>query len=239
MSEVEESGPVYYFPGDNVKLSTVAEQGTVRLGPGLVHQKHDQEDEIKVSRAGFLHQGAKNTVLVDTRMKRYVPAMNDQVIGQVTSRFAEGYRVDIGSAHSAQLNALAFENVTRKSKPNLAVGSLVYARVSLADRDMEPELECVDATTGKAGGFGELKDGYMITGLSLSHCRNLLTPKNALLQTLGTYVPFEIAVGMNGRVWVHSETIPTTILITNCIKKSEFLDDDERVQLVKSMVKNL
>ncbi|WBW72575.1 exosome subunit Rrp40 [Schizosaccharomyces osmophilus] len=239
MSEVKESSPSYYFPGDDVKLSNVIEQGTVRLGPGLVHQKHDHEDKIKVSRPGILHQGVKNTVLVDTRMKRYIPAMNDQVIGQITSRFAEGYRVDIGSAHSAQLNALAFENVTRKSKPNLTVGSLVYARVSLADRDMEPELECLDAATGKASGFGELKEGYMITGLSLSHCRKLLSPQNALLQALGTYVPFEIAVGMNGRVWTHSETIPTTILISNCIKQSEFLNDDEQVQLVKSMVKNL
>ena len=42
------------------------------------------------------------------------------------------------------------------------IGTLVYARVSVASRDMEPELECVDATTGKAEGFGELKGGLMI-----------------------------------------------------------------------------
>lgn len=43
------------------------------------------------------------------------------------------------------------------------VGSLVYARVSLANRDMEPELECFDATTRKSEGYGELKEGMTIS----------------------------------------------------------------------------
>lgn len=41
-------------------------------------------------------------------------------------------------------------------------GTLVYARVTLANKDMEPELDCVNPTTGKADGFGELKDGFVI-----------------------------------------------------------------------------
>lgn len=44
----------------------------------------------------------------------------------------------------------------------LQIGTLVYARVTIASRDMEPELECFDATTGQAGGYGELKGGLMI-----------------------------------------------------------------------------
>lgn len=50
------------------------------------------------------------------------------------------------------------------------VGSLLYARVSLAHKDMEPELECFDAQTRKAGEFGELKGGFM-TRCSLLMCR--------------------------------------------------------------------
>jgi exosome complex RNA-binding protein Rrp4 len=42
------------------------------------------------------------------------------------------------------------------------VNSLVYARVSLAHKDMEPELECFDAQTRKAEGFGELKEGFLV-----------------------------------------------------------------------------
>ena len=78
--------------------------------------------------------------------------------------------MDIGSAQTAALNALSFEGATKRSKPNLKVGTLVYARVSLANRDMEPELECVDAATQRADGFGELKGGIVIA-CSLQTCR--------------------------------------------------------------------
>jgi exosome complex RNA-binding protein Rrp4 len=46
--------------------------------------------------------------------------------------------------------------------PSRKVNSLVYARVSLAHKDMEPELECFDAQTRKAEGFGELKGGFLV-----------------------------------------------------------------------------
>lgn len=35
------------------------------------------------------------------------------------------YRVDIGSAHPATLDALAFEGATKRNKPNLKVGGVV------------------------------------------------------------------------------------------------------------------
>lgn len=87
----------------------------------------------------------------------------------MTGCFKEFYRVDIGSAHPALLPVLAFEGATKKTAPQLRVGSAVYARVSMACKDMEPELDCVNPTTGKADGLGELKEGNIIkvsTGLA-------------------------------------------------------------------------
>lgn len=43
------------------------------------------------------------------------------MIGIITGRHTEGYRVDIGSSQSASLDALAFEGATKRSKPNLKV----------------------------------------------------------------------------------------------------------------------
>ena len=91
-------------------------------------------------------------------------------MGVVTQRLGETYRVDIGSAHYGTLDALAFEGATKRSKPNLKIGSLLYARVSLAHKDMDPELECFDAQTRKADGFGELKRGFVVR-CSLRMCR--------------------------------------------------------------------
>ena len=55
-------------------------------------------------------------------------------------------------------------------KPLRQVGTVVYARVSLSHKDMEPELECFDVNTGKAEGFGELKGGFIVQ-CSLRLCR--------------------------------------------------------------------
>ena len=111
---------------------------------------------------------------------KYVPAPQEPVIGIVSARQGEGWRVDIGSAHQASLDGLAFEGTSRRNRPNLKVcrvlimfslicevnghqvNSLVYARVSLAHKDMDPELECFDAQTRKSEGFGELKEGFLV-----------------------------------------------------------------------------
>lgn len=56
---------------------------------------------------------------------QYIPSQKELVLGTIIARHAEGYRVDIGSSQMAQLDALAFEGATKRSKPNLKV-SLVF-----------------------------------------------------------------------------------------------------------------
>jgi len=97
------------------------------------------------------------------------------------------------------------------------VGGLLYARVSLAHKDMEPELECFDAQTRKAEGFGELKSGFIVR-CSLKMCRLLLEPKHFLLPYLGSRFPLEVAVGTNGRVWVSTKEVRQTIAVSRCIE---------------------
>ena len=52
---------------------------------------------------------------------QYIPAQRELVLGTIIARHAEGYRVDLGSAQMASLEALAFEGATKRSKPNLKV----------------------------------------------------------------------------------------------------------------------
>lgn len=80
----------------------------------------------------------------------------------VVKATGRSHRVDIGSAVAAVLPELSFEGATKRNKPNLQVGELVYARVSRAHRDMEAELSCMD-TSGKANGLGQLPvEGYLV-----------------------------------------------------------------------------
>ena len=81
---------------------------------------------------------------------RYIPARGENVIGVVVGKGGDTFRVDIGSADNASLSFMAFEGATKKNRPNINVGDVVYAKLLVASRDMEPELVCVDSY-GKKG----------------------------------------------------------------------------------------
>ncbi|KAL7415414.1 hypothetical protein BDY24DRAFT_382887 [Mrakia frigida] len=209
------------LPGDI--LPSVSSSNVSKLGPGTLltssRGTSSTAQFLVATRAGVLgsDKGGKK-VWVEGKGKRYIPATQESVIGTVVARHAEGYRVDIGSAQMASLDALAFEGATKRNKPNLKVGSLVYARVSLANRDMEPELECFDATTRKAEGFEELKGG-MVVSCSLQMSRHLLHPTYPLLPLLAARFPFETAIGVNGQVWIRAGTVTQTIALGRAIKE--------------------
>ena len=129
------------------------------------------------------------------------------------------------------LDALVFEGATKRSKPNLRIGSLLYARVTHAHKDMDPELECFDAQTRKADGFGEL-NGSFVVRCSLKMCRRCVVvntvlsidshctghPKYFLLPMLGALFTVETAVGMNDRVWVNAKEARHIVAIARCIE---------------------
>lgn len=58
-------------------------------------------------------------------MLQYIPGAQDPVVGVVIARSGENYRVDIGAAHPATLDALAFEGASKRFRPNLKVQPFV------------------------------------------------------------------------------------------------------------------
>ncbi|GJN18168.1 hypothetical protein PR202_gb05301 [Eleusine coracana subsp. coracana] len=118
------------------------------------------------------------------------------------------------------------------------VGTLVYARVVKANSIMNPELSCMDAM-GKSTEFTDLKGGYMFdtsTGLS----RMLLSsPTCPVLEALGKKLSFEIAVGMNGRVWVNAPSPSNVILVSNAIIKSESLSAIQQKVMVENLLQRV
>lgn len=152
----------------------------------------------------------------------------------------------------------------------------MYARISLASKHMDPELECSDPATGKAHGYGELKGG-MLFDVSLGMARRLLGDGKKLrhlkirngeiksagggggeeegkkdkagvntmstglevVEELGQRLGFEIAVGRNGKVWVDSEDLRTTLCVGKCIVQSQFLTGEEQRRLVRAKIKEL
>ncbi|KAF9485918.1 exosome complex exonuclease RRP40 [Pholiota conissans] len=229
----------FVLPGDHIPAQHV----NLKLGPGLLQKSiktlHGTDSQVIATRPGELHHSINRSKWwIEYNSRRYVPAPQESVIGTVIQKVGESYRVDIGSAHPASLDSLAFEGATKRNKPNLKVGSLIYARVSLAHKDMEPELECFDAQTRKSEGFGELKGGFVVR-CSLKMCRELLDPKHFLLPLLGGRFPLEVAVGLNGRVWVSAKEIKQTIALVRCIEAADPDGGGLDVQNIKSFLDTL
>ncbi|XP_010251261.1 PREDICTED: putative exosome complex component rrp40 isoform X1 [Nelumbo nucifera] len=220
-------------PGDVVlDLSSMSNQ-TIKLGGGL----RQDCDTISVMKAGKLKFSKPNKYWVESSQKRYVPCVEDTILGTVVDSKADNFLVDIKGPTLAFLPVLAFEGGTRRNIPKYEAGTLLYVRVVKANAGMNPELSCTDAS-GKAAEFGVLKDGYMFetsTGLS----RMLLSsPTCPVLEALGKKLSFEIAIGLNGRVWVNAASPSTVILVSNAIMNSESLSGvQQRIMVEKLMQK--
>ena len=155
-----------------------------------------------------------------------MPSPGDCVVGQITNRGAESYTVSLFAAHSATLPVLAFEGATKRHRPNLKIGQLVYARVLTADRFTEPELSCVDPVSAKADGFGLLHsptptDSDMLFPISLGLARSLLRPSHPLLPAIAAHFPFEAAVGHNGLVWVRAAHPKHVIAVNKVLQHAD------------------
>ena len=83
------------------------------------------------------------------------------------------------------------------------------------------------------------KSAYVIYEWSLSvplHLvRKLLSPDSILLKKLGQTLKFEIAIGMNGRIWARANEPKETICIANAIWAAEHMTNNE----IKPMVDRL
>ncbi|XP_063950299.1 uncharacterized protein LOC108220406 isoform X2 [Daucus carota subsp. sativus] len=204
---------------------------TIKLGGGL----RQDCDSITAMKAGMLRFSKPNKYWVESSQKRYVPSAGDAVLGIVVDTKAENFLIDIKGPALAYLPVLAFEGGTRRNIPKFEVGTLIYVRVVKANIGMNPDLSCMDAS-GKAAEFGPLKDGYMFetsTGLS----RMLLSsPACPVLEALGKKLSFEIAVGLNGRVWVNAAAPSTVILVSNAIMNSETLTSVQQKLMVDKLL---
>jgi exosome complex component RRP40 len=69
--------------------------------------------------------------------------------------------------------------------------------------------------------------------------RLLNRPPCAILSTLGEHVQFEIAVGMNGLMWVNSPDPTTTVLVTNAVLSSELLTESQAALMGKKLLERV
>lgn len=240
------SSPVLVLPGQELTPDQLPSTNTTRtltLGPGL---RHIPPVSIVATQAGELcTDSKKNAVWIENLGGRYLPHVGDLVVAFVHHSSVDTYHCSLTS-HTpyALLGQLSFEGATKKTRPQLNTGALVYGRVSKADKWSDVELECVNPSTGKSDGLGPLKGG-MLFEVSPAFARRLMMGGGkggvVLLEEIGEKVRFEVAVGRNGRVWVDSSSIAETVAIGRCLTETDEKDLDVSAQkkLVNKMLKNV
>jgi exosome complex component RRP40 len=259
----------FVLPGDPIDHDLIPKHQNrpLKLGPGL---RFIPPSQVVPTKAGELVADArKNSIWVDhpggrvrdspsnpprllTRLtgsaSQYLPTTGDFVIGTVRASASDIYYVSIAEYYpNAILPQLSFEMATKKSRPMLGPGAVVYARVSLANKYMDTELECVSPSTGKADGLGPLAGG-MVFSISLGMARRLLMARSVedgkvvVLQELETAgAAFETAVGRNGRIWVDSASAKTIIALGRAITETDEknLNVEMQKKLVRKLIKDL
>ena len=237
------------LPGDDVteKIRQSTKKAP-KLGTGL---RCDEETQrVLATVAGRLVQRS-STYYVKNNIQRYRPRQEDRVIGIVEERVASDgsggdiYRVNIGGPHPAQLSNLSFEGATKRNKPNLSTGTLLYCRIQSTPPAMDPILSCQlgphDAGVSRKdwmtneGTYGELKGGTC-RKIPLGLSRELLYPDNLVLGEISKAIPFEVCIGVNGFLWVHSTRPEYTIMIQNAIMNSQVLTVSQVRGMVVSLV---
>jgi exosome complex component RRP40 len=174
--------------------------------------------------------------------------VGDLVIATIQKSSVDLYYASLSDyTPNASLPQLSFEGATKKTRPQLSSGNLVYARVTLANKHMDPELECVSSSTGKSEGLGPLTGGMLFI-ISLGMARRMMLPKPmeqgnlVVLDELGAQgVAFEIAVGRNGKVWVDSKNVKTTLAVGRAIVETDEkgLGAGDQIKLARKLARDL
>lgn len=161
--------------------------------------------------------------------------VGDNVIGLITARHGDFYKVDLASCHGATLSNLAFEGATKRNRPNLQIGNIVYCKVIISGKDIEPEVTCMGENL-KSNGLGELKNGFL-TVVSCTLARKLALMSSEILDSIGKTIAFEIVIGMNGRIWINSASSELTLNISDSLKEADKLPANEQISFIRNSIK--
>lgn len=96
-------------------------------------------------------------------------------------------------------------------------------------------MVCINSATGKADGFGELKGGYIID-VTLAYARMLFYEGGPVLKALGELISFEIAIGLNGKIWINADDILSTWKVAKCVEHGQFWHVNEAADKVAAIV---
>ena len=133
-------------PGDILTSNIGSSDEQIKLGRGLSLK----DNKIIANIAGDLRQNIfNNKYYINNNKKFYEPKENDQIIGIIDDKAGDFYKVNVYSGNICVLNRLSFEGATKRNKPELKSGDLVYCRVLSDSKQIDTELTCITVNSSR------------------------------------------------------------------------------------------
>jgi len=220
------------LPGQDVKV-----EKSVKLGPGL--KRNLKDGSVSVTESGIIRY-ENGFSWMESARKRYIPVKGDLVLGVVTHKHPEYYRVDINAPELATLSAMAFESATKRNRVTVIVGDIIYGKVTVALPDLEPEIVCCNQRSGKAEGMGVMpfNDNTFSLNVNIQAARKALSNECSFAKSLAKYTSFEWCIGVNGKVMVTTKSAKVTSKICKIFPLITFLNNDQIEKLVTHAMTN-
>ena len=165
---------------------------------------------------------------------KYIPKINDLVIGKVISHSSLSWELDINSCYVGFLPATDvfgrdFSAHADELTSKLKTGDLVAARIANFDRTRDPLLTISDRDLGKI-------DSGDLVKISSSKVPRLIGKRGTMIQTIEMATNAAITIGQNGWVVVSCED---TEGLLKAKKAIQMVDEQAHVANLTDQVKEM
>lgn len=183
----------YVIPGD-----------VVTTGPFRPEQNVILEGEKIISTTIGISEIYDDSVKVITLTGKYIPKIDDLVIGKVNSHTSLSWELDINSCYVGFLPAQDvfgrdFSAHADELATKLKTGDLVAARIANFDRTRDPLVTISDRDLGKI-------DSGDLVKISPSKVPRLIGKRGSMIQMIEMATNAAVTIGQNGWVVVSCET---------------------------------
>jgi exosome complex component RRP4 len=213
----------YVIPGD-----------VVTTGPFRPEQNVVLEGNKIISTTIGISEIYDDSVKVISLTGKYIPKINDLVIGKVISHTSLSWELDINSCYVGFLPAQDvfgrdFSAHADELTSKLKAGDLVAARIANFDRTRDPLVTIADRDLGK------IDSGDLIK-ISPSKVPRLIGKRGTMIQTIEGATDAVITIGQNGWVVVSCEN-PEGLLKAK--KAIEMVNEQAHVANLTDQVKEM
>jgi exosome complex component RRP40 len=204
---------IFIFPGEKYDLRhDLIANNTFKVNQQKLQAKKFLSIQVSKnsSKTSNISNSQDNTITTfNSRLtgNYYTPQVNDFIIGTISSKSSEYYKIDIGTYTHALLGSTEFEGASKKIKPNLKIGDLIFAKVIKINKYDAPILSCVSESGSKSWSTGESYFGNLAVGkvihFPLHKVAFLLSEESKkVFKRIGDAIEFEYVLGHNGRMLV-------------------------------------